>query len=45
MQRGGGSWDDADLAKKNLKSQTGKKIEKKKWSDTDEAYAKVSAAP
>lgn len=41
MQRGGGAWDDSDLAKKNLKSQEGKKIEKKKWSKLDKAYAAV----
>lgn len=41
MQRGGGAWDDSDLAKKNLKSKEGKTIAKKKWSETDKAYARV----
>lgn len=41
MQRGGGAWDDSDLAKKQLKSQEGKKITKKAWSETDKAYAAV----
>ena len=41
MQRGGGAWDDSDLASKQLKSQDGKKITKKAWSETDKAYAAV----
>ena len=45
MQRGGGAWDDSDLAKKQLKSQDGKKITKKQWSETDKAYAAVRMTP
>ena len=41
MQRGGGAWDDSDLAKKQLRSKEGKKITKKQWSETDKAYAAV----
>lgn len=41
MQRDGGAWDDSDLSKKNMLSQSGKKITKKPWSNTDKEYAEV----
>lgn len=43
MQRGG-AWDDSDLAKKNVVSQSGKKITKKPWSKKDKEYAEVGVA-